>query len=422
MPARIAQALDAMNALSPRFRLAGLLVGAIALTIAANLDAADAVFAPSGAPRMVATNPPVTETSLVSRVGDSPFDRIGLHRLAAAHPSGPLVLYLPGTNMNGELPLDDPRHWLPLYLAVNGAEVWSIDYRTHFIPPQTAQTALAELRGWTDGLFVSDIDAAVNYVLATTGRRRLFVAGFSRGATFAYLYAAAHPEKVRGLVILDGFVLRPSAMGGLKEASSQAYATDIGGRSLTYGKRKALLEAVIRNPEGPAPIPKYRSARENLDQVVYESKAFGGHGGLANPLGGYSDAVTLARVLITYDRYWPAVQDREDAMAPAMSRRLAQSKIPVLAFASTNIGPDWTARVKRGALQTEAEPAVIVLPGWGHLDLLCGTHAESRVYAPTLAWLRRHAAVPAASVPPAVPSRSSAAASRPAPTSPGISR
>jgi hypothetical protein len=41
-----------------------------------------------------------------------------------------------------------------------------------------------------------------------------------------------------------------------------------------------------------------------------------------------------------------------------------------------------------------AEPAVIVLSGWGHLDVLCGTHAEARVYAPILAWLRRGAALP----------------------------
>jgi pimeloyl-ACP methyl ester carboxylesterase len=407
-----------------RFGIVSPLVLLISVILAAqsNVGAAGG-FAQTGAPRAVATNPPMTETSFVKVVGDSPFDRIGLHRLNGSNHGGPIVLYLPGTNMNGALPLDDPRHWLPLYLAVNGTEVWSIDYRTHFIAPRTLQGALSELRGWTDALFVSDIDAAANFILTTTGRHQLFVMGFSRGATFAYLYAASHPEKVRGLVILDGFVLRPAAMGGLKEQTSAAYATDIGGRSLTYEKRKALLETVIRNPDGPAPIPKYHTARENLDHVVYESRAFGGRGGLANPLGGYSDAVTLARVLITYDRYWPAVQDRESPMTPAMSGRLAQSKIPVIAFASTNIGPAWTANVRGGASATGTTPDVIVLPGWGHLDLLCGTHAESRVYAPALAWLRRHAVRTANSAQaPKAWAESSTATSQPAPTSQGISR
>ena len=151
-----------------------------------------------------------------------------------------MLLYLPGTNMNGELPLQDPDHWLPLYLAVNGVEVWALDYRTHFIPPDTPQDRLSELRGWTDELFESDIDAAVDFIRASTGSRRLFIAGFSRGATFAYLYAAEHPDKVSGLVILDGFVLTPRSYKELagKGPASGVYATDIGGRSLTYEKRK----------------------------------------------------------------------------------------------------------------------------------------------------------------------------------------
>jgi pimeloyl-ACP methyl ester carboxylesterase len=367
------------------------LIAAIMLT-ARPTTARTSGFAQSAEPRTIATTPPITENVWVNVRGPSPFDRIGLHRLAAhSNPTGPLVLFLPGTNMNGELPLTDPRHWLPLYLAVNGADLWSIDYRTHFIPPQTPQSDLAELRQWTDALFVSDVTAAADFILAATGRRRLFVAGFSRGATFAYLYAAAHPEKVAGLVILDGFILRPTSLPGAQPPSPTTYASDIGGRNLTYDKRKALLELVIRDPNAPAPIPAFRTARENLEHVVYGSKAFGGHGGLANPYG-FSDAVTLARVLITYDRYWPAVQDGEDPLTPELSRRLVHSKIPVLAFSSTNMSPAWSQLVKESATSTGAKAQVIVLSGWGHLDVLCGTHAEAQVYAPTLTWLRQRAA------------------------------
>jgi len=407
-----------MRAQKHRPRLLSLVIIALTATLAAGASrAATAGFESSASPRLIATTPGVTETSWISVRGKSDFDRIGLHRLAAGSSRGPLVLFLPGTNMNGELPLTDPRHWLPLYLAVNGADVWSIDYRTHFIPPQTPMAHLAELRGWNDGLFVSDIAAAVDFILATTGHHRLFLAGFSRGAAFAYLYAAAHPDRVSGLVILDGFILRPGKMGGLKEQAAGAYATDIGGRSLTYDKRKTLLQTVIRNPNAPAPIPKYRTAADNLEHVVYDSKAFGGRGGLANPFGGFSDPMTLARVLITYDRYWPAVQDYEDPLTPALSRALAASKIPVLAFASTNIAPRWPEMVKSSASETGVKPTVVVLNGWGHLDVLCGTHAEARVYAPTLAWLRQHAGE-AVSGPAEAPSAaSSGSASRPAPTS-----
>jgi hypothetical protein len=151
---------------------------------------------------------------------------------------------------------------------------------------------------------------------------------------------------------------------------------------------------VIANPDGPAPLPKYKSARENLEAVVYGTGgAFGGHGGLANPGGGYSDAVVLARMLAGYDRYWPTVQDYENSFTPADRARLAASKIPVIAFASTNIGAQWRSRVAQSASSTgsrgSTDVTVKTLAGWGHLDVICGTHAEVEVFMPTLRFLRQ---------------------------------
>jgi hypothetical protein len=37
-----------------------------------------------------------------------------------------------------------------------------------------------------------------------------------------------------------------------------------------------------------------------------------------------------------------------------------------------------------------SDVTVTRLKGWGHLDVICGTHAEGEVYAPLLAWLRQH--------------------------------
>ena len=158
-----------------------------------------------------------------------------------------------------------------------------------------------------------------------THNEKIFIAGFSRGASFAYLFAAMHPQRVAGLVILDGFIPRAPA----RAMPAGRVADDIGGRHLTYDKRRALMEAVIRDPGGPAPLPKYKTAAENLEHVVYDADGlFGGHGGLANPQGGFSDPSVLARVLIGYDRWWPAVQDYEnpfDASALARLKGLKNS-------------------------------------------------------------------------------------------------
>ncbi len=332
----------------------------------------------------------VHETDFDAVRGPSQFDRIGLHHLyyGAAAPRHPaiVVLFLPGTNMNGEVAPDDPRYSFPLYLAAHGVDVWTMDYRTHFIPPETPIAKLGELRGWTCDLFVSDIAASSNFIRREAGQPKIFVAGFSRGVEFEYLFASIYPERVEGLIALDGFIPRRPA-GPVPER----YADDLGGRHLTWAKRKALIERVIENPDGPAPLKKFKTARENLEYVLYHSVGFGGHGGLANPEGGFSNVEVLARVLATYDRYWPAVQDAENPFTPARLSRLRASKIPVIAFSSSNIAPGWPAMVAESAHSTASRDVTVTnFPGWGHLDVLSGTEAEARVYAPVLGWLRQH--------------------------------
>src|SRR5580692_12029257 len=180
------------------------------LLIATVALAAD--FQPVGAAHELKGAPGIFEWSFEATVGKSPFDKIALHRVAKGPPPHrmnviyPIVLYLPGTNMNGEVALDDPRYSFQVYLAEHNIDVWSIDYRTHFIPPETPQSDLAELAGWTNNLFESDVDAAARFVSKETGQDKLFVAGFSRGVEFAYLYAAMHPGRVAGIIAIDGFI------------------------------------------------------------------------------------------------------------------------------------------------------------------------------------------------------------------------
>lgn len=347
-------------------------------------------FAPAGEPNSFKSVPTVREWYFEEVRGSSRFDKIGLHHDGA----GPkpeenptmVVLYLPGTNMNGTVAPDDPNYSFQLYLARHAVDVWSLDYRTHFVPPAATQQELAELKGWTADLFESDIDDAANFILAQTHRKNLFLAGFSRGVEFAYLYTALHPDKVEGIIALDGVIPRRPA----RTPPDGKYADDIGGEHLTYEKRKALLEMVIANPDGPAPIPKYRTASENLAHVVYDAGGFfGGHGGLANPGGGYSDTRVLAPVLLTYDRYWPAIQDYENPFSEERIKALANSHVPVIAFGSTNFGASWPVMVKDSAHSTGSKDATVTsLHGWGHLDVLCGNEAAHTVFARVVEWIK----------------------------------
>jgi pimeloyl-ACP methyl ester carboxylesterase len=349
-------------------------------------------FIPVGTSQTFAKAPGVREWTYTMVRGPSPFDRIGLHRVRREMrtPShlNLVVLYFPGTNMNGVVAVTDPHYSLPLYMAEHGIDFWALDYRTHFIPPATPASKLEELKGWNTQLFESDVAMAARFVRETTGRQKIYVAGFSRGASLAYLFAARHPEAVEGLVIFDGWIPpdRPNV-----QPPPDRYADDVAGAHLTYDKRQALMETVIAKPDGPAPLPKYKSARANLEAVVYGAGGiFGGHGGLANPGGGYSDAVILARMLVDYDRYWPAVQDYDNPFSPADRGQLAASKIPVIAFASTNIGAQWPQRVAQSAAATGSTYVTVkTLAGWGHLDVICGTNAETEVFAPAVEFIKR---------------------------------
>jgi len=349
-------------------------------------------FVPLGEAHSFKDAPTVYEWRFEDVRGTSPFDKIGLHHVAIGKtpPENPelVILYLPGTNMNGIVAPDDVKHSLALYLASHGVDFWAMDYRTHYVPPETPQSDLKVLRGWTYDLFASDIDEAVKFVRAHTHHDKIFLVGFSRGVTNEYLYTALHPENVQGIIALDGFISRRAR----KEPSEDAYADDIGGAHLTYDKRKTLMEMVIANPDGPAPIPKYKTARENLEHVVYDSGgAFGGHGGLANPQGGKSDAVELAKLLITYDRYWPRVQDFEDPFTPERLAALAKSQVPVIAFSSTNIASEWPAMVEQSAHSTGNKVASFTkLEGTGHLDVLCGSLSQGMVFAPSLEFIKQH--------------------------------
>ena len=328
--------------------------------------------------------PGVREEVFAARRGPSPFDRIAVHRYTRSPADSgetPVVLYLPGTWMNGTAAPEDPRYSLALFLAARGVDFWALDYRTRFIPPETPQRDLVELKDWTTARFESDIDTAVAFIRSATGRRRVFLAGFSRGVDLAYIYAAEHPAEVAGLLMFDGYV----GHGASGAPPPGEYAEDVSGKHLTWAKRAALLQLVLANPHAPAPIPGYRDAADNLDHVVYGAAAFGGKGGLANPLGGFSSAPVLAALLLTFDRYYPSIQDYEDPLTPALSAALAKSGIPVLAFSSTNIAPDWPAKVAQSASST-GSPDVTVkrLDGWGHLDVIAGTLARRQVFIPAL--------------------------------------
>lgn len=376
--------------------LLGLLIASGAAT------AADQAWTISVEDRLVAEGSEVKETIWIAPRGEGAFDRIGLHRYRGADEPVATLLYLPGTNMNGAVAVADENYNLWLWLAARGIEVYALDYRTHAVPPDATAEQLTALRTWTSAAFVNDITAAAALARETSGRERLFVAGFSRGAFLTYAYVNKQPQHVAGLIVLDG-PFKALSPGPFNRAPTLAdleasgkWASDIGG-SKGWAARQALMEAVIANPDGPANDPKFKTIGDQLAHVLQTAWL---PGGLANPEGGFSKPAVLAKLLKDYDRWYPSVQDidgktiasAKDAPETDLDDLWGKFETPVLLFTGTGMGGDWVINAIYSAVHSGSKDVVYhVLEGYGHLDVLVGERAATEVFAPTEAWIKARA-------------------------------
>ena len=111
-------------------------------------------------------------------------------------------------------------------------------------------------------------------------------------------------------------------------------------------------------------------------------------------------AAVLARLLVGYDRYYPAVQDIDgkaisaeaDAPDTALDDRWGKLDIPVLLFVNTGMGADWVLTALYSAAHAGSKDVTFtVLEGYGHLDVLVGERAATEVFEPAFAWISARA-------------------------------
>lgn len=315
-----------------------------------------------------------------SRPPNGPWDRIGLRRIAACRGGGgAVVLYFPGMHMNAELPATDAATDLRLHLALAGHRVWGIDWRPHAVSELDGTEARRAVASWDRSVFVEDAAWALRFVQGAEAAP-VFVVGFSYGAGIAYELASRETPGLQGLVILDG------APTTGRPTNFEGPLVDVGTDRLPWEARRRLLEAVIANPDGPSPVHAGRRAGRALAELLWTDPGFGGRGGLSAAREGVSDIRVVARLLSTYDRWWPAAA--LGGPPPSPPRR----PIPLIAFASGNLGPAWIDRVRAGARAFGGETATVrVLPLHGHLDILVGALAAEEVYEAVRRWLEARA-------------------------------
>jgi hypothetical protein len=339
---------------------------------------------------------PLTETIWQQKVAPATeYDLVGLHRYRNTEVRQVAsLLFLPGTNMNGVLSILNERHNLWLFLANRGVTVYAMDYRTHFVSHELEYIDF--MKTWTVAAFVDDAALLAGNIKALDAELPLFVAGFSRGVSYAY--ALAGKVDFAGLIALDGSFKRADPTGfdlasALQQFDSRAdFASVLSRRG--FEARYEMMSRVVDDPNGPANSDRHESIGEEL--AVKLHKAWG-PGVLANTEDELTPVRVLAQQMLDYDWYYPSIQNIEgrsiashtDDLATDVDDHFGDMSLPIVYFGATNMGAESIlngvySAVKSGSPQV----ALHLLEGYGHVDVLVANRARSEVYEVIERWIK----------------------------------
>ena len=329
---------------------------------------------------------------------DTSGQAFGLHRYESADAvTIATLLYLPGTNMNGVLKTADSDHNLWLYLAERGIEVYAMDYRTRYIPHDFSGD-LVLMRDWSMDLFVEDAVMAVTKVQQDQPLVPMYIAGFSRGAAFAY--GLAGQVEAAGLVALDGsFKKQPYESydigAALQRYDEEArYASALSRRG--YDARTEMMRRVISDPASSATNDRYQTSGDQLADILYQAW---GPAVLANTRSNITPIDILAREMLGYDWFYPTIQgiegrsiaSQQDDPNTYIDDHFGEMTIPVLYFGSGGFGAEsLLSGIHSAARSGSADVTINVLENYGHLDVLFATDAPAEVYGVIYEWILGH--------------------------------
>lgn len=151
-----------------------------------------------------------------------PMDKIALHRMVneplntvmlprlPAHDQRKVIFLINGLWGKADSLSKNPDQSIPLFLAINGYDVYGIDFRTKYIPNcayhqfEPLGIDISTTAGWTFGAFREDIKACVEMTKKISRARKIFLGGLSHGAIQMWIYASKYPNDIKGLICMDG--------------------------------------------------------------------------------------------------------------------------------------------------------------------------------------------------------------------------
>jgi len=371
------------------------------------------------------------------------LDKIALHRLVQVENivlNKKIIFMLPGTwNAGGWSRITDPAVNTMIFLANNGFDVYTLDYRSKNIPDMDNDQFdqygidISVTTTWTYGVFRDDIKACVDLIKKLTNGHKIFMSGFSRGTNLLYYYASKYPDDLRGMVVLDYFIKDNPPIGTPLDEATYRMAIDLFKEKLlvdpvsadavpwlippafylddvTYSNWKlaGCLPFARSMVGGPLPADYEEISDYVADSAYHIWDVFGlGEGALSNYDDDQIDREVLITVLNEFNRYYPNIQGLEDTQlqawddVPYFDYDDNDIYLPAIAFVTSYIGCPY------GSCQFDILPnmtrssdvTVKWLTGYGHIDVLFGKNSLTDVKQPLLQWLNDHLPAGSASAP-----------------------
>ncbi|UCH94702.1 MAG: hypothetical protein JSV88_31185 [Candidatus Aminicenantes bacterium] len=360
------------------------------------------------------------------------LDKVTLHRVVKKSKmffNRKVIFMIPGTwNAGSWSELTNPDINPMLYLANNGYDVYTMDFRSLNVPDMDYDQFseygidISSTTDWTYGVFREDIKCCVDFIKKSSSVKKIFMSGFSRGVTHMTIYASKYQDDLRGLVALDGLT---------KDMPPSGTPWD----EATYNQVVNLFKAgLLVDPDTSTVIPWLYMAWF-LDDVNYNNwKLAGvlpysknlvggalpagfdvisdyvgdsahhlwdligvGEGALTNYHGGYIDRDVLVDVLNEFSRYYPYIQTLEDLQlmahedVPYFDYDDNDIYLPMIGFVSKVGCPNYICLIDVIPNITLSDDVTInFLQGYGHMDVLFGTYSLTDVKQPLLVWLNAH--------------------------------
>ena len=336
-----------------------------------------------------------------------------------------VVFIIPGTWSRGTSGFTDEEISLNLFLANHGFDVYSMDFRTAYLPnlaydqfePQGED--ISGTADWTYGEFREDIKACVDKAKKNSRANKIFMAGRSRGGTQMFIYASKYWKKdLKGLISLDGGgkITPPSGtplteeqynalVDGFKAAGTwlselSRYEQIQYAGSVPYSVNAvgfetledAFADAKSRYPWADDPPSGYEIETIS-DLIAYGAYWAWGEGKVTNYYGGFIDRDVLIQTEANLTRYWPQIQNIEGGQmnawedCPYLDYDNNLADLPLIAFLSELFCPGGLCLYLPDNMTLSDDVTFKYLPGYGHLDVYVGEYSLEDVKKPLLDWL-----------------------------------